>query len=146
MGSDAANTNQFKPFFCAHDDGCVKPAKQRQNDLLKNAKASLAQAETHYAKFKNITPLPEMAEASGNVEEKYQQYHAALAELVQFLESGNMDAYFAQPTQGMQNALGEALGKYASVSESFTFRHLIKARGITISPNGSLACWPWCWC
>lgn len=41
-----------------------------KNDLLKNAKASLAQAETHYAKFKNITPLPEMAEASGNVEEK----------------------------------------------------------------------------
>lgn len=40
-----------------------------KNDLLKNAKASLAQAETHYAKFKNITPLPEMAEASGNVEE-----------------------------------------------------------------------------
>ncbi|AUT96702.1 methyl-accepting chemotaxis protein II [Citrobacter freundii] len=88
-----------------------------KNDLLKNAKASLAQAETHYAKFKNMTPLPEMAEASGNVEEKYQQYHAALAELVQFLENGNMDAYFAQPTQGMQNALGEALGKYASVSE-----------------------------
>lgn len=28
-----------------------------------------------------------------------------------------MDAYFAQPTQGMQNALGEALDKYASVSE-----------------------------
>ncbi|WP_249932384.1 methyl-accepting chemotaxis protein II, partial [Citrobacter sp. wls831] len=88
-----------------------------KNDLLKNAKASLAQAETHYAKFKNITPLPEMAEASGNVDEKYQQYHAALTELVQFLENGNMDAYFAQPTQGMQNALGEALGKYASVSE-----------------------------
>ncbi|MEG0954383.1 MAG: methyl-accepting chemotaxis protein II [Citrobacter sp.] len=88
-----------------------------KNDLLKNAKGTLAQAETHYAKFKSITPLPEMAEASGNVDEKYQQYHAALTELVQFLETGNMDAYFAQPTQGMQNALGEALGKYASVSE-----------------------------
>ena len=23
MGSDAADTNQFKPFFCAHDDGCI---------------------------------------------------------------------------------------------------------------------------
>ncbi|MCS3462540.1 methyl-accepting chemotaxis protein II [Citrobacter freundii] len=88
-----------------------------KNDLLKNAKGTLAQAEAHYTKFKSITPLPEMAEASGNVDEKYQQYHAALTELVQFLETGNMDAYFAQPTQGMQNALGEALGKYASVSE-----------------------------
>ncbi|HHO8887806.1 TPA: Tar ligand binding domain-containing protein, partial [Klebsiella pneumoniae] len=82
-----------------------------KNDLLKNAKASLAQAEAHYANFKKITPLPDMTDASGNVDEKYQQYHAALVELVQFLENGNMDAYFAQPTQGMQNALGAALGK-----------------------------------
>ncbi|MGM1299578.1 methyl-accepting chemotaxis protein, partial [Enterobacter hormaechei] len=35
---------------------------------------------------------------------------------VQFLEKGNMDAYFAQPTQGMQNALGAALGEYAKAS------------------------------
>ncbi|VEB85008.1 methyl-accepting chemotaxis protein II (aspartate chemoreceptor protein) [Citrobacter koseri] len=100
-----------------------------KNDLLKNAKSTLEQAATHYANFKNINPLPEMAEASGNVDEKYQQYHAALAELVQFLENGNMDAYFAQPTQGMQNALGEALGKYAGVSENCTARRLMRARG-----------------
>lgn len=48
-----------------------------------------------------------MAEASGNVDEKYQQYHAALAELVQFLENGNMDAYFAQPTQGCRTHLAK---------------------------------------
>ena len=93
-----------------------------KSDLLKNAKNTLAQADTHYAQFKSITPLPEMAEASGNVEEKYQQYHAALAELIQFLDNGNMDAYFAQPTQGMQNALGEALGQYTGVSEKL-YRH-----------------------
>lgn len=117
-----------------------------KNDLLKNAKASLAQAETHYAKFKNITPLPEMAEASGNIEEKYQQYHAALAELVQFLESGNMDAYFAQPTQECKTRSARRWASTPALAKNFTFRHLIKARGITISPNGSLACWPWCWC
>ncbi|MBA7801932.1 methyl-accepting chemotaxis protein II [Citrobacter sp. C348] len=88
-----------------------------KNDLLKNAKGTLAQAEAHYAKFKSITPLPEMVEASGNIDDKYKQYHAALTELVQFLENGNMDGFFAQPTQGMQNALGEALVKYAGVSE-----------------------------
>lgn len=60
-----------------------------------------------------MTPLPAMAEASANVDEKYQRYQAALTELIQFLDNGNMDAYFAQPTQGMQNALGEALGNYA---------------------------------
>lgn len=65
-----------------------------------------------------MTPLPAMAEASANVDEKYQRYQAALTELIQFLDNGNMDAYFAQPTQGMQNALGEALGNYARVSEN----------------------------
>ncbi len=45
-----------------------------------------------------MTPLPAMAEASANVDEKYQRYQAALAELIQFLDNGNMDAYFAQPT------------------------------------------------
>ncbi|WP_336220883.1 methyl-accepting chemotaxis protein II [Citrobacter amalonaticus] len=88
-----------------------------KTDLLKNAKNTLAQAAVHFSNFKAINPLPEMAEASGNIDEKYQTYFAALRELVQFLENGNMDAYFAQPTQGMQNALGEALGQYASVSE-----------------------------
>lgn len=65
-----------------------------KNDLLKNAKGTLAQAEAHYAKFKSITPLPEMAEASGNIDDKYKSYHAALTELVQFLENGNMDGFF----------------------------------------------------
>ena len=88
-----------------------------KTELLKNAKNTLAQAAVHYKAFKAISPLPDMEEASLEVEAKYQAYFAALTELVQFLESGNMDAYFAQPTQGMQNALGEALGKYASVSE-----------------------------
>ncbi|EHH3455770.1 Tar ligand binding domain-containing protein [Salmonella enterica] len=89
-----------------------------KTDLLQNAKTTLAQAAAHYASFKNMTPLPAMAEASANVDEKYQRYQAALAELIQFLDNGNMDAYFAQPTQGMQNALGEALGNYARVSEN----------------------------
>lgn len=89
-----------------------------KTDLLQNAKTTLAQAAAHYANFKNMTPLPAMAEASANVDEKYQRYQAALTELIQFLDNGNMDAYFAQPTQGMQNALGEALGNYARVSEN----------------------------
>lgn len=88
-----------------------------KNDLLKNAKNTLEQAAVHYNNFKAINPLPDMAEASSNIDEKYQKYHAGLAELTQFLENGNMDAFFAQPTQGMQNALGEAMGKYASISE-----------------------------
>ncbi|MDF3573306.1 HAMP domain-containing protein, partial [Enterobacter cloacae] len=75
-----------------------------------------ADAAKHYDAFKKIAPQPAMAQASANIDEKYQAYFAGLTELVQFLEKGNMDAYFAQPTQGMQNALGAALGEYAKAS------------------------------
>ncbi|MCP6059909.1 Tar ligand binding domain-containing protein, partial [Klebsiella pneumoniae] len=83
-----------------------------KTELLKNARATLADAAKHYDAFKKIAPQPAMAQASANIDEKYQAYFAGLTELVQFLEKGNMDAYFAQPTQGMQNALGAALGEY----------------------------------
>ncbi|SUG32878.1 methyl accepting chemotaxis protein II, aspartate sensor-receptor [Salmonella enterica subsp. arizonae] len=43
-------------------------------------KTTLAQAAAHYANFKNMTPLPAMAEASASVDEKYQRYQAALTE------------------------------------------------------------------
>ncbi|POZ19473.1 methyl-accepting chemotaxis protein II [Lelliottia aquatilis] len=87
-----------------------------KTDLLKNARATLADAAKHYDAFKKITPMPAMAEVSQNIDEKYTQYAAGLTELIQFLESGKMDAYFAQPTQGMQNALGKALSEYAAAS------------------------------
>ncbi|WP_324722660.1 methyl-accepting chemotaxis protein II [Lelliottia sp. JS-SCA-14] len=87
-----------------------------KTDLLKNARATLADAAKHYDAFKKITPLPSMVQASENIDEKYTAYAAGLAELTQFLENGNMDAYFAQPTQGMQNALGKALSEYATAS------------------------------
>ncbi|MFW0973470.1 methyl-accepting chemotaxis protein II [Leclercia pneumoniae] len=87
-----------------------------KTELLKNARTTLDEAGKHYEAFKAIAPLPTMVDASNNIEEKYRNYAAALAELIQFLESGNMDAYFAQPTQGMQNALGAALGDYAKAS------------------------------
>ena len=89
-----------------------------KTDLLKNARATLADAAKHYDAFKKITPLPAMVEASQNIDEKYAAYAAGLTELIQFLENGNMDAYFAQPTQGMQNALGKALSDYATASNA----------------------------
>ena len=88
-----------------------------KTDLLNSAKKSLAEAATHYATFRTLPVVPEMEQARHTLDEKYNTYAAGLAELVQFLESGNMDGFFAQPTQGMQNGLGEAMGKYAQLSE-----------------------------
>ncbi|MNB93651.1 Methyl-accepting chemotaxis protein II [compost metagenome] len=89
-----------------------------KTELLKNARSTLDEAGKHFAAFKQIAPLPSMEQASQNIDEKYHSYAAGLAELIQFLESGNTDAYFAQPTQGMQNALGAALGEYAKASDA----------------------------
>ncbi|HHH7535047.1 TPA: methyl-accepting chemotaxis protein II [Escherichia coli] len=86
-------------------------------ELLDSARKTLAQAATHYKKFKSMAPLPEMVATSRNIDEKYKNYHTALTELIDYLDYGNTGAYFAQPTQGMQNAMGEAFAQYALSSE-----------------------------
>ncbi|EPC3670819.1 methyl-accepting chemotaxis protein [Escherichia coli] len=72
-------------------------------ELLDSARKTLAQAATHYKKFKSMAPLPE---------------------LIDYLDYGNTGAYFAQPTQGMQNAMGEAFAQYALSSEKM-YRDII---------------------
>ncbi|HDQ5815100.1 TPA: methyl-accepting chemotaxis protein II [Shigella flexneri] len=86
-------------------------------ELLDSARKTLAQAATHYKKFKSMAPLPEMVATSRNFDEKYKNYYTALTELIDYLDYGNTGAYFAQPTQGMQNAMGEAFAQYALSSE-----------------------------
>ncbi|EFB2565117.1 TPA: methyl-accepting chemotaxis protein II [Escherichia coli] len=86
-------------------------------ELLDSARKTLAQAATHYKKFKSVAPLPEMVATSRNIDEKYKNYYTALTELIDYLDYGNTGAYFAQPTQGMQNAMGEAFAQYALSSE-----------------------------
>lgn len=86
-------------------------------ELLDSARKTLAQAATHYKKFKSMAPLPEMVATSRNIDEKYKNYYTALTELIDYLDYGNTGAYFAQPTQGMQNAMGEAFAQYALSSE-----------------------------
>jgi methyl-accepting chemotaxis protein-2 (aspartate sensor receptor) len=88
-----------------------------KTDLLKNAQASLAEAAKHYAIFSAV-PVPKaLADESATVDASYQKYFSGLTELVGFLQNGNMDAYFAQATQGMQNGLSDAMNQYAVQSE-----------------------------
>src|SRR5690606_2292882 len=66
----------------------MDPANQQstaKTDLLKNARATLAEAAKHYNTFKSIAPLPAMAQATQDIDEKYQRYFAGLTELTQFL-------------------------------------------------------------
>ncbi|ELQ6036285.1 methyl-accepting chemotaxis protein II [Cronobacter sakazakii] len=88
-----------------------------KTDLLNTAKKVLAEADTHFNAFKAVTvDVPEINAAAGDVEQSYRDYYQALSELVQYLETGNMDAYFAQATQGKQNALEKAVMRYDDVN------------------------------
>ncbi|ELY4805286.1 methyl-accepting chemotaxis protein II [Cronobacter malonaticus] len=88
-----------------------------KTDLLNTAKKVLAEADTHFNAFKAVTvDVPEINAAAGDVEKSYRDYYQALSELVQYLETGNMDAYFAQATQGKQNALEKAVMRYDDVN------------------------------
>ena len=89
-----------------------------QPELINSARTTLAEADKHFKAYSAITPQPSMAQVSQTINDKYQDYAAALTELIQFLESGNMDAYFAQATQSKQNALGTALRDYVSASDA----------------------------
>nr|WP_302621980.1 methyl-accepting chemotaxis protein II [Franconibacter pulveris] len=98
----------------------MDPSNQQSSaktDLLNSAKKTLAQAQAHYATFK-AAPVdqPDIQVLSGQLDTAYQDYAQALGELVQYLESGNLEPYFAQPTQGKQNALQKAMDDYAALN------------------------------
>ncbi len=90
----------------------------QQPELINNARTTLAEADKHFNAYRTIAPQPSMEQVSQTINDKYQDYAAALTELIQFLESGNMDAYFAQATQSKQNALGTALRDYVAASDA----------------------------
>jgi methyl-accepting chemotaxis protein-2 (aspartate sensor receptor) len=89
-----------------------------KTDLLNVAKGSLAESQKHYAAFKQIPSVsPEMDAVVKDVDDDYQNYNQALTELIGFLERGNLDAYFAQSTQSLQNALEKAFQQYLSLND-----------------------------
>ncbi|WP_435945423.1 methyl-accepting chemotaxis protein II [Dryocola sp. BD586] len=90
-----------------------------KTDLLNTAKATLAESGKHYAAFRQIPSVSaEMDAVVKSIDVDYQNYHQALSELIGYLESGNLDAYFAQPTQGLQNALEKVFKQYLALNES----------------------------
>ncbi|WP_159339525.1 MULTISPECIES: methyl-accepting chemotaxis protein II [Leclercia] len=93
------------------------PAKP-QTELMNSARTTLAEADKHFKAYSAIPPQPSMEQVSQTINEAYRDYAAALTELIQFLDNGNMEAYFAQATQSKQNALGTALRDYVSASDA----------------------------
>ncbi|HEY3590474.1 MAG TPA: methyl-accepting chemotaxis protein II [Buttiauxella sp.] len=89
-----------------------------KTELLNNAKKSLSDAQQHYALFKQVPAVnPEIEALVQGIDDDYQNYNQALSELVGYLENGNMDAYFAQSTQSLQNALEKEYSGYIALND-----------------------------
>ncbi|WP_255213694.1 Tar ligand binding domain-containing protein, partial [Burkholderia pseudomallei] len=78
-------------------------------ETLQHVRDQLALADRAFAAFTTAPTISaENTERAAALTDRYRKYHAALVDLVQFLESNNMQAFLDQPTQQIQDAyLGE---------------------------------------
>lgn len=89
--------------------GSEEPAK-----IVAYAKDRLAQSERDFAAFdSSAKSLPGGDERSGALRQRYASLHAALGELVRFLDSSNLQAYLDQPTQKFQDDYLSERQRYA---------------------------------
>jgi methyl-accepting chemotaxis protein-1 (serine sensor receptor) len=74
-------------------------------DIVQHARDQLAAAEQSFAAFSSAPKTSDENSArAAALAERYQKLHAALGELAQDLDSGNIQAFLDQPTQSFQDA------------------------------------------
>ncbi|MFM0119294.1 MULTISPECIES: methyl-accepting chemotaxis protein [unclassified Paraburkholderia] len=79
-------------------------------DIVQHAREQLTAADQSFAAFMSAPKTgDENGARAAALAERYKKLHDALAELVQFLDSNNIQAFLDQPTQSFQDAyLGES--------------------------------------
>ncbi len=74
-------------------------------DIVSHARDELTEADRSFAKFTAATQTSDEGRADAQaLVETYKVYRGALAELADFLNGGNLQAFLDQPTQKMQDA------------------------------------------
>ncbi|QJT79006.1 methyl-accepting chemotaxis protein [Kosakonia sp. MUSA4] len=74
------------------------------SDLMQIASTSLKQAEASWNAYQALPRDPRQSgEAAAEIKRNYDIYHNALAELIQLLGAGKINAFFDQPTQSYQD-------------------------------------------
>ncbi|HDR2686054.1 TPA: methyl-accepting chemotaxis protein [Enterobacter ludwigii] len=83
------------------------------NDLMQIAVASLKQAEKNWAEYEALPRDPRQNDADATeIKRNYDIYHGALAELIQLLGAGKINAFFDQPTQSYQDGFEKQYVNY----------------------------------
>ncbi|HDK2227629.1 TPA: methyl-accepting chemotaxis protein [Escherichia coli] len=73
-------------------------------ELMQSASISLKQAEKNWADYEALPRDPRQSTAAAaEIKRNYDNYHNALAELIQLLGAGKINEFFDQPTQGYQD-------------------------------------------
>lgn len=82
-------------------------------ELLTFAKGALAVAEQRYAAYEKIPrDARQDAQSAEQLKQQYDILHGALAELIQLLEQGKINAFFDQPTQSYQDGFEQVYKTY----------------------------------
>ncbi|WP_370884203.1 methyl-accepting chemotaxis protein [Enterobacter cloacae complex sp. 2015409] len=83
------------------------------NDLMQIASTSLKQAEKSWAAYEALPRDPRQNDAEAmEIKRNYDIYHGALAELIQLLGAGKINAFFDQPTQSYQDGFEKQYVSY----------------------------------
>ncbi|WP_345815580.1 methyl-accepting chemotaxis protein [Paraburkholderia sp. PREW-6R] len=79
-------------------------------DIVQHAREQITAADQSFAAFMNAQKTSDENNARANaLAERYKKLHDALAELAQYLDANNIQAFLDQPTQSLQDAyLGES--------------------------------------
>ncbi|EHD22051.1 MULTISPECIES: methyl-accepting chemotaxis protein [Brenneria] len=79
-------------------------AQEQVSVLMTSARTYLAQADAHFKQYLAVPRITDKGvELTGNVQVSYEKLQAALAELIVFLDSGQLQPFLDQPTQSFQD-------------------------------------------
>ena len=82
-------------------------------ELMQIATKSLSEAEKRWAEYEAMPRDPRQSEAAAlEIQRNYDIYHGALAELIQLLGAGKINAFFDQPTQSYQDGFEKQYVSY----------------------------------
>ncbi|WP_312982866.1 methyl-accepting chemotaxis protein [Atlantibacter sp.] len=86
--------------------------------LMQIAQTSLKQAEEQWTAYEALPRDPRQSEQTAQeVKRTYDIYHNALAELIQLLGAGKINAFFDQPTQSFQDGMEKAYNSYLAEND-----------------------------
>ena len=87
-------------------------------ELMQIASTTLKQAETKWAAYEAQPRDPRQSEqAAIEIKRNYDIYHGALAELIQLLGEGKINAFFDQPTQKYQDGFEKEYNEYMTQND-----------------------------